>query len=119
VTVYLPGGGRPPREGLVRVPPDVVVEVISSRRADVRRDRVDKSADYAAFGVRWYWLVDPKARTVEILERTADGGYVEKVRVSGDVVRDVPGCTGLVLDVPEMWRELDRLEPVSRRSRER
>jgi hypothetical protein len=40
---------------------------------------------------------------VEILERTLDGRYVQALRVSNGVVRDVPGCPGLMLDVAEMW----------------
>jgi Uma2 family endonuclease len=88
-----------------------VVEVISPRPTDVRRDRVEKMNDYAAFGVRWYWLIDPEARSLEIFERAADGRYVRALGASGDTPAAVPGCEGLMLDLPALWREVDALGP--------
>lgn len=42
-----------------------------------RRDR---------FGVRWYWLVDPVARTFEVYELAADGRYIRALAAAdGDV----------------------------------
>lgn len=111
LSVYLPGTRRPPRRGLVRIPPDIVVEILSPRPADVRRDRVEKMTDYAAFGVRWYWLVDPEARSLEIFERGGDGQYVRALGPSADPIVTVPGCDGLVLDLPALWREIDALGP--------
>lgn len=111
VIVFLPGGDRPPRRGLVRRPPDIAVEVISPRPADVRCDRVDKMNDYAAFGIRWYWLVDPEARTLEVFERGANGRYVRALGASSEVVTAVPGCEDLVLDLPALWAEVDALGP--------
>src|SRR5580700_6114352 len=45
VSVYLPGSPLPPARGVVRAPPDIMIEIISRRPRDVRRDRVDKLAD--------------------------------------------------------------------------
>ena len=59
VVCYAPGR-RPEPRGIVRVPPDVVVEVVSPSARDERRDRIQKPDDYAAFGVRYYWIVDPE-----------------------------------------------------------
>jgi Uma2 family endonuclease len=56
LSVYLPGGNIPPRRGLIRVPPDIVIEVIMPTSLDARRDRIEKLNDYADFGVRWCWL---------------------------------------------------------------
>jgi Uma2 family endonuclease len=111
LTVYLPDEAFPPRRGLVRVPPYVAVEVISPKPRDTRRDRVDKLAEYADFGVRYSWLVDPELRTVEILELGADGRYVHAQGASSGVIDPVPGCEGLVLNLDELWDMVDRLEP--------
>ncbi len=111
LTVYLPGGALPPRRGPIRVPPDVAVEIISPRPRDTRRDRVDKLAEYAAFGIRYYWLVDPELRTVEILELGDDGRYVHAQGAASGVIDPVPGCEELVVDLDQLWQTVDRLAP--------
>jgi len=108
ISVFFPGGAVPPRRGPGRAPPDLLVEVISSTARDARRDRIEKAAEYAAFGVRFYWLVDPDDRTFEIFEREAAGRYLRILGVSEGTI-DVPGCEGLRLDLNAMWAKIDRL----------
>lgn len=86
--------------------PDIVVEVITNTPRDQRRDRIEKKHDYAVLGVRQYWLVDPEARTLEILVRQADGRFLE-VLAAAVGTHDIAGCDGLKLELDALWREID------------
>jgi Uma2 family endonuclease len=108
VTAYFPGR-KPPARGAVAIPPDIAIEIISPRPRDVRRDRVDKLREYAAFGVGCYWLLDPEARSLEVLELDSDGRYRHALGAAEGAV-EIPGCRGLRLDLDALWRELDMLE---------
>ncbi len=111
LSIYLPGTPLPPRRGLITQAPDIAVEIISPMPRDTRRDRVEKVADYAAFGIRFYWIVDPELRSLEILELGPDGRYVHALGATSGVVDPVPGCEGLVLDLDSLWQTVDRLAP--------
>lgn len=111
VFVFLPGGRMPPRRGLVRIPPDIMLEVVSLQPRDGRRDRIQKMDEYAAFGVRYYWIVDPELRSLEVFELTAERAYLHRLGAGEGAVERVPGCDGLRLDLDELWAECDRLGP--------
>jgi Uma2 family endonuclease len=106
LTVFL-AGRRPPRTGIVSLPPDIAVEVVSRSPRDQRRDRVEKLDEYAAFGIHWYWLVDPERRLLEILE-LGQGSYHPRASAQGGQV-DVPGCPGLNLDLDALWAKVEEL----------
>jgi Uma2 family endonuclease len=87
-----------------------MVEIVSPRPSDARHDRVEKMNEYAAFGVRFYWIVDPALRSLEIFELGADGRYARAVGVTGGRVDPVPGCEGLALDIDALWTLVEGLE---------
>jgi Uma2 family endonuclease len=109
LSVYLRGKTPALADTLVRIPPHLVVEVISPRPRDARRDRVDKIGDYASAGVSYYWILDPQLRTLEVLEREASAHYRVAVARSHGSVR-IPGCPGLVLNLDDLWAEVDEAE---------
>jgi Uma2 family endonuclease len=107
VLLYFGTSARKSGSASASIPADIVIEVITATPRDQRRDRIDKKADYATLGVGQYWLVDPEARTLEVLALDANGRFVE-VLAEAEGAHDVPGCNGLRLDLDALWAEVDR-----------
>jgi Uma2 family endonuclease len=118
LSIFLPPNLPRPTDTLVRVPPHIAVEVVSQRRRDARRDRVDKLGDYAAIGVRHYWIVDPQLRSLEVYILGPDGRYAPALTATRSRVR-IPGCPGLSLDLTALWDDAERTERAFRRRRRR
>lgn len=111
VTVYFPGRDRKlPRDGVVRTPPDIAVEVVSLTPRDERRDRIEKMAEYATFGIRFYWILDPRLQALEVWELT-DGRYARAACATEGTMSNVPGCEGFSIDLDALWRKLSQLAP--------
>ena len=70
-------------------PPDLVIEVVSPSNRG--RDLLTKRSLYARAGVREYWLVDPEARTIEILTLDRDAFHLA-VAASGDETPSFPAA---------------------------
>jgi Uma2 family endonuclease len=51
---------------------DLVVEVVSEGDENRRRDYVEKRVEYAQAGIAEYWIVDPQARKITVLELRGD-----------------------------------------------
>ncbi|MEM6273608.1 MAG: Uma2 family endonuclease [Myxococcota bacterium] len=107
--VFLPGSKPPPPQGALLEPPDIVVEVVTPTPRDERRDRVEKMADYAQFGVHGYWLVDPALGSFEIFELDESRRYLRALVQTEGRLTDIPRCDGLELDLDTLWAELARL----------
>jgi len=88
-------------DAVVRCKPLLVLEVLSPRPRDQRRDRVDKLRDYARAGARHYWIVDPQLRTIEMLKLEGKKYVVATVASSGRV--RPAGFAGLALDLDDLW----------------
>jgi Uma2 family endonuclease len=118
LSVFLPPSLPALSDTLVRVPPYLVVEIAAPRPRDARRDRVEKLADYARAGVRYYCIIDPQLRSLDIYAIGRDRRYSIAVTAASGRVR-VPGCPGLVLDLSALWREVDAAERAHARAKRR
>jgi Uma2 family endonuclease len=107
--VHLRGTPPPPAHGPLVMPPDLVVEVVTPTPRDERRDRVEKSIEYARFGIRFYWIVDPALGTFEIFQLEPDGLYKRVIAATAGAIDAVPGCPGLRIDLDKLWARLATL----------
>jgi Uma2 family endonuclease len=95
----------PGRQGIVTEravegAPDLLVEILSP--STTRQDRVTKAALYARFGVRFYWIVDPAARTLEEYALALDSYWLVAVH-SGPVVARTELFPDLDIDLTGVW----------------
>jgi len=60
-------GLRP--DGKLHLPPEIVIEILSSGSRNIRRDREAKPKLYDATGVAEYWIVDWRMRTIDVFRR--------------------------------------------------
>ncbi len=96
VVLLAEGKARIVRRG-IEGPPDLLIEVLSpSNRV---HDLLTKRSLYARGGIREYWLVDPDARSIEILALDRDA-YHQVAALSGREPLQSPllGPLGIVSD---------------------
>jgi len=91
---------RLPATAFIAVAPDWVCEVISPSTA--RLDRAKKLRIYASEGVQYAWLVDPLARTVEVL-RLEGGRWVINATHAGDVVVRIEPFEEIEIEIGALW----------------
>jgi Uma2 family endonuclease len=57
-------------DGKLHAAPELVIEVLSPGRANLRRDREAKLGLYSRRGVSEYWIIDWQSREIEVYQRT-------------------------------------------------
>ncbi len=95
---------RLPKTAYSELPPDWVCEVLSPSTA--RYDRVSKLRIYAANKIPYYWIIDPIAKTLEIL--VFDGGsYKFEVAFSEDERVSAPPFEAIEFDLGALWYPME------------
>ncbi len=81
--------------------PDLVIEILSSNR---RLDEVIKRQAYERFGAREYWILDPRWKTAQVLERSPEGlrRRPQLSAAAGDLLA-TPLLPGLEISLAEIF----------------
>lgn len=89
-----------PRKGAYRVVPDWVCELLSPSTAAFDRGR--KLPIFAGSGVRHCWVIDPVARTLEVMRLHEGSWLLVATFTGGDVARAEP-FDAVELDLGLIW----------------
>lgn len=89
-----------PETAFFAVAPDWTCEIVSPSTASV--DRVKKLTIYAREGIRHAWIVDPLARTLEVL-RLEGGRWVILMTAGGDSAVRAEPFESLELELAQLW----------------
>lgn len=89
---------------LIKVPPDLVLEVVSPKNR--RYDIETKMPDYERFGVGEFWLIDPPRRSMHFY-RLESGRYVEAATQQDRLAST--GIPEFTLDLAEVRKSFDPL----------
>jgi Uma2 family endonuclease len=88
-----------PDENPLRIVPDWCCEILSPSSAC--DDRLKKLRIYASYGVRWTWIVDPEARTIECYESVDRLPRQTVVAEAGETATLPP--FDLPLEIDKLW----------------
>lgn len=96
----------PQGAAFIEVAPDWICEILSPTTA--AKDRVKKMRVYRQWGVRWAWLIDPIARTLEVYRGGGEGAdsglWVQFAVFEGDTkVRAEPFANDGEIDLARLW----------------
>jgi Uma2 family endonuclease len=100
---------KTPRDWRGRRPPSLAFEVVSEGREAHERDYVIKRAEYLAYGLREYWIVDLQTRVVTVLIRDGDIWVEQVYRDEQQAVSLV--LPGLAIRLPDLWPEIEDDQP--------
>jgi Uma2 family endonuclease len=84
-------------------PPTIVVEFVSPGRAAWRRDYQEKRREYAALGMKEYWIIDRFRRTLSVCR-----GLNKALIVKEAEIYTTPLLPGFELKVGELLKVADR-----------
>ena len=94
---------RLPDAAYFALPPDWICEVLSP--STERLDREKKLRVYAEHGVGHAWLVDPIARTLEVLRRNDGAGWTLVTTHDGAVVARIEPFEAIEFPLSLLWAE--------------
>jgi Uma2 family endonuclease len=104
IVVLLPGGAARPVGRGVDGPPDLIIEVLSPSNRG--HDLLTKRALYGRAGVREYWVVDPEARTFDILTLDRDALHLTE-SASNNTAPTSPLLGPLPVPVAELFAGIE------------
>lgn len=90
----------------VNGPPDLIIEVLSAGAE--RRDRVQKLNLYAQYGVPEFWIVDPRAQSIDFL-LLDQGRYVVNQAAAGRY--QSPRLPELEIGLAGFWQDVAERTP--------
>jgi Uma2 family endonuclease len=94
-----------PKDWRGRRPASLAFEVVSEGSEAHERDYVTKRAEYLAYGLPEFWIVDPQTKTVTVLIRDGDSWVEQVYRDDQQAVSLV--LPGLAIRLPELWPEVE------------
>jgi Uma2 family endonuclease len=92
-------------EGIARLVPDLVVEVLS--KSNTKKEMSRKLQEYFRAGVRLVWYADPKARTVRAYTSPTESVLLRE----GDTLDGGDVLPGFTLSIRDWFDEAERLGP--------
>jgi Uma2 family endonuclease len=89
---------KPNRHFGVGAPPELVIEILSTRRGNV--ERTEKLDDYALAGIGEYWIVNPFDRVVEVYILQSGEYRLQQVATGTITPQEFPG---VIIDLQLLW----------------
>jgi Uma2 family endonuclease len=103
--IYISPNNRGVVQDWIRGAPDILVEVASP--STTRRDRMHKLPQYAAAGVKEYWIVEPASKAIDFLR--LERGVYQHEAVKSNVYRSAQ-FPEIEIDVVAFWKEVETLK---------
>jgi Uma2 family endonuclease len=94
-----------PRDWRGHRPACLAFEVVSEGSEAHERDHVSKRAEYLAYGLREYWVVDPRIKAVTVLVRDGDVWVERNYREEQQALSLV--LPGFTVRVADLWADED------------